>query len=83
MLSMFALWTGALTQLDGDPEENGFVEGQLMTFRVSRRGSTFEFWASEQLVYTYESDEEITSIGFRPHRATFKIYDWQIVRHNQ
>jgi hypothetical protein len=73
----------AFTNVQPDPQSHGFVEGQLMTFRVTRRGSTFEFWASEQLVHTYESDEAITSIGFRPHRATFQIYDWQIVRHNQ
>ena len=45
-----------------------------MTFRVQRRGSTFEFWASGLLVHTYESDEPVTSIGFRPHRATFQLY---------
>eukprot|EP01052_Picozoa_sp_SAG31_P051800 SAG31_NODE_12474_length_939_cov_0.980952_2_plen_165_part_00 len=74
------------TDLDGDgtnddPQENGFVEGQLMTFRVERRGSTFSFYASELRVHTYSTDVPVTSIGFRPHRATFQIYDWQLYRH--
>ena len=70
-----------LTNVHSDPQASGFVEGQLMTFRVERRGATFSFYASELLVHTYESEADVTSIGFRPHRATFQIYDWQLVRH--
>ena len=64
-----------------DPSEHGFVEGQLMTFRVERRGQLFTFWASEILVHRYRTDAAVTSIGWRPHRATFFVYDWQVVRH--
>ena len=64
-----------------DPAEHGFVEGQLMTFRVERRGELFTFWASEILVHRYRTDAAVTSIGWRPHRATFFVYDWQVVRH--
>ena len=64
-----------------DPSEHGFIEGQLMTFRVERRSNTFTFWASELLVHTYRTDVAVISIGWRPHRATFFIYDWQVVRH--
>ena len=70
-----------LTNVHGDPQ-SFFIEGELLTFRVVRRGSIFTFWASEQLVHTFESDVDVTSIGLRPHRAVFKIYDWQIIRHN-
>lgn len=73
---------GVLTNVHDDPQASGFVEGQLMTFRVERRGSTFTFWASEQLVHSYISDVPVTSIGFRPHRATFFVYDWQVIRHD-
>ena len=74
------------TDLDGDgtdddPQDNGFVEGQLMTFRVERRGAVFSFYASEMRVHRYSSEAQVTSIGFRPHRATFDIYDWQLHRH--
>ena len=64
-----------------DPEDHGFVEGQLMTFRVERRGNVFTFWASELLVHTYRTDVAVASIGWRPHRATFFVYDWQVIRH--
>jgi hypothetical protein len=48
---------------------------------MENRGNTFTFWASEILVLTYRTDVPITSIGWRPHRATFFVYDWQVIRH--
>ena len=49
---------------------------------MENRGNAFTFWASEVLVYTYETDDvPVTSTGWRPHRATFFLYDWQVVRH--
>jgi hypothetical protein len=68
----------AITRVADDPQASGFVEGELMTFRVDRRGSTLEFWASERLLYSYDTQAAISEMGLRPFRGRFQLYDWQV-----
>ena len=75
-------WRVLTTDLDGDgtndnAQENGFVEGQLITSRVERCGSTLSFFTSELRVHTYGTEVAVSLLFFSTAPYYFPVYDWR------
>ena len=62
----------------GDPANFGILEGIMMNFVVQRRGNDYTISVNGKTVQTHTQAIPITSIGLRPHRATFKLYEWSV-----
>ena len=62
----------------GLPADFGILEGVEADFQVRRRGNAMQFYWNGQLVLDYNTANRVTQIGLRPHRATIKLYDWQV-----
>ena len=73
-----------VTNCPGKVAPYGFVDGELMTFVVQRRGDDYTISVTtsavgEKVVLTHTKAGDIQGLGLRPWRSTIRLYEWTVV----
>ena len=56
--------------------EPAVSDGATFDFEVRRRGNELSFWIDGRRIYVTEVRGALSDFGFRPYRASMRIYEW-------